>query len=91
VSWCCGVPSRRITQQVLDRWRHRLGPDHPDSLQSATFLTAELGALGEAEQARQLGHDTLERCQRVLGPDHMTTVASAASLTSALAGLGEAE
>ena len=58
-------------------------PDHPDSLQSATFLTAELGAPGEAEQARQLGHDTLERCRRVLGPDHMTTVASAASLTFA--------
>jgi DNA-binding SARP family transcriptional activator len=84
-------PSRRITQQVLDRWRHRLGPDHPDSLQSATFLTAELGALGEAEQARELGHDTLERCQRVLGPDHMVTLTSAAVLSFVLLYQGEAD
>jgi hypothetical protein len=84
-------PSRRITQQVLDRWRHRLGPDHPDSLQTATFLTAALGELGEADQARQLGHDTLERSQRILGPDHMVTLTSAAVLTFVLLYQGELE
>jgi hypothetical protein len=90
--------SRLITQQLLDRWRHHLGPDHPDILQSAAVLTFALvnldkaeQARGEAEQARRLGQDSLERCRRVLGPDHMITVDCAAGLTVALARLGEAE
>jgi len=88
--------SRLITQQLLDRWRHHLGPDHPDILQSAavlTFALANLGeaeqARGEAEQARRLGQDTLERCRRVLVPDHMATIGVAAGLTYILAELGE--
>jgi DNA-binding SARP family transcriptional activator len=83
--------SRLVAQQLLDRWRPRLGPDHPDVLQVAAVLTHALVNVGEAEQARALGQDTLERCRRVFGPDHLDTLHSAAGLTVALDLLGEAE
>ena len=83
--------SRLVAQQLLDRWRPRLGPDHPDVLQVAAVLTHALVNVGEAEQARALGQDTLERCRRVFGPDHPATLHSAAGLTVALGLLGEAE
>jgi DNA-binding SARP family transcriptional activator len=83
--------SRLVAQQLLDRWRPRLGPDHPNVLQVAAVLTHALVNVGQAEQARALGQDTLERCRRVFGPDHLATLHSAAGLTVALAALGEAE
>jgi hypothetical protein len=58
---------------------------------AATFLTAALGELGEAEQARHLGQDTLEHPWQVLGPDHMVTLTSTAVLTLVLLDQGEAE
>jgi DNA-binding SARP family transcriptional activator len=83
--------SRLIAQALLDRWRDRLGPAHPDTLRSATVLTFALAWLGEHEQARVLGQDTLARCQQALGPDHPHTVRAATALTYALAELGEHE
>jgi hypothetical protein len=80
-----------VCEQLLDRWRAILGPDHPDTLTAASTLTLALAQLGEAKTARALGEDTLQRCRRVLGPDHPTTLRAAAILTGALARLGEAE
>jgi Tetratricopeptide repeat len=72
--------SRLVAQQLLDRWRPRLGPDHPDVLQVAAILTHALVNVGEAEQARALGQDTLGRCTRVFGPDHPITLRLAQAL-----------
>jgi hypothetical protein len=83
--------SRTVAEQLLDRWRPILGPDHPDTLAAASILTLALFAVGEAAPARALGEDTLQRCRRVLGPDHATTLWAASSLTLALTLLGEAE
>jgi hypothetical protein len=83
--------SRAVCEQLLDRWRSLLGPDHPDTLTSASTLTLTLTGLGEVEQARTLGEDTLQRCRRVLGWDHATTLWTAAALTVALASAGEAQ
>jgi hypothetical protein len=83
--------SRAVCQQLLDRWRATLGPEHPDTLTAASLLTLSLNQLGEAEPARALGEDTLQRCRRVLGPDHVITLGAAAALTGALTMVGEAE
>jgi DNA-binding SARP family transcriptional activator len=83
--------SQALCEQLLDRWRSILGPDHPDTLTSASTLTLTLTGLGEVEQARTLGEDTLQRCRQVLGPDHTTTLWTAAALTVALTSVGEAQ
>jgi hypothetical protein len=83
--------SRAVGEQLLDRWRPVLGPDHPDALTAASTLTLALFALGETNPARTLGEDTLQRCRCVFGPDHPTTLGAAAGLTLALAQVGEAE
>jgi hypothetical protein len=83
--------SRQLAESLLERWRHHLGPDHPDTLTLAVNLTIALAWLEEAEQARALGQDTLDRCRRVLGPDHPLTLRAAALLAYILAWLEEAE
>ena len=66
--------SRAVSEQLFNRWRAVLGPDHPDTLTAASILTLALNELGEGTSARALGQDTLQRCRRVLGPDHVTTL-----------------
>jgi hypothetical protein len=82
---------RAIAQQLLDRWREVLGPDHPDTLTAASTLTLILFSVGEEEPGRALGEDTLERCRWMLGPDHTTTLWTGAALVGAFASVGEAE
>ncbi|WP_448620824.1 FxSxx-COOH system tetratricopeptide repeat protein [Geodermatophilus sp. URMC 65] len=81
--------SRALCEQLLDRWRAILGPDHPDTLTAAATLTLALIQLGEVEPARTLGQDTLQRCHQTLGSDHPTTLLAAATLTAALLPRGE--
>ena len=83
--------SRAVAEQLLDRWRSTLGPDHPDTLTAASTLTRAWLGLGERDTARTPGQDNLRRCRRVLGPDHPITLEAAAALTRALVGRGEAE
>src|SRR3954454_1428034 len=83
--------SRAVSEQLLDRWRTILGPDHPDTLAVATNLTFALFSVAEATSARALGEDTLRRCRRVLGRDHARTLLAATALTLALVQQGEAE
>ncbi len=81
---------RAVCEQLLDRWRSVLGPDHPDTLAAASDLTLALIAVGEAKRVRALGQDTLRRSRRVVGPDHGTTLLTATALALALTQLGEA-
>ena len=57
-----------------------LGEDHPDTLGSASNLTAALGESGRRKEALALAQDTLDRYRRVLGEDHPDTLASASNL-----------
>jgi hypothetical protein len=82
---------RTVADQLLDRWRSLLGPDHPDTLAAASTLTVALISVGEVQPGRALVEDTLQRCRRVLGPDHPITLWAAAALTLALDQVGEAE
>jgi hypothetical protein len=83
--------SRAVSEQLLERWRSVLGPDHPDTLSAASSLTRALVQLGELEPARALGEDTLQRCRRGLGPDHPITLWAAVVLTLVHIRLGELE
>jgi hypothetical protein len=76
--------SRAVSEQLLDRWREILGPDHPDTLTVASRLPFSLIFTGKGQLARGLGQDTLQRCRRILGPDHPTTLLAATGLTLAL-------
>jgi hypothetical protein len=46
--------ARQLEEDTLARRRRVLGPDHPDTLFSATNLTITLRTLGQDDQARQL-------------------------------------
>ncbi|SDY84689.1 Tetratricopeptide repeat-containing protein [Geodermatophilus africanus] len=83
--------SRVVCEELLDRWRSVLGPDHPDTLTAASTLMAALDQLGEKDAARTLGEDTLKRCRRVLGPDHPTTLRLAAALILTRVSMGAEE
>jgi hypothetical protein len=83
--------SRAVSEQLFDRWRSVLGPDHPDTLTAASTLTLALISVGEAEPARALGQDTLQRCRRVHGPDNPITLLAADALIFALFSASEPE
>ena len=79
--------ARLITLELHERWQRILGPDHPDTLTAAAYLTLALVYLGKEEQAHVVGEDALARARRVLGPDHPVTLLLASS-TVALIALG---
>ena len=47
-------PALALAKDSYDLYRHRLGPDHPDTQTSARTLTDGLHALGRHDQARRL-------------------------------------
>ena len=86
--WRC--PSRpRPRPRHPQRRQRLLGEDHPDTLESAHNLAADLRELGELTAARDLDRDTLERRRRVLGQDHPDTLSSARNLDADLRGTRE--
>lgn len=82
---------RALAEDLLERWRSSLGPDHPTTLALAAMLTSVLAWSGEGRPAVDLGEDTLRRCRDTLGPDDPVTLGTATYLTSALAWVGEAD
>lgn len=63
-------------RRALALRRERLGPDHPEALETANELGELLLARGAAADAEAVLRDTLRRRARVLGPDHAETIAS---------------
>lgn len=49
-----------------------LGPEHPQTLQTAYRLAMVLSDLGREVQARRMLGSVLAARERVLGPDHRT-------------------
>ncbi|MCF2536273.1 MULTISPECIES: FxSxx-COOH system tetratricopeptide repeat protein [Streptomyces] len=76
----------RITRES---WTERLGPDHPDTLNSGYNLASNLFELGEYAQAKEVDQDVWERRCRVLGMDHPDTIRSAHQLAADLCDLGD--
>ena len=66
--------SQAVCEQVLERWRASLGPDHPNTLTAASRSSRALYMLGQTGPACALGEETLQRCRRTVGPNHPTTL-----------------
>jgi serine/threonine protein kinase/tetratricopeptide (TPR) repeat protein len=63
----------------------RLGPDHPDTLESMYHLANAYAALGDQSEAYQLREETLARRTARLGPEHVDTLRSRMMLASSYA------
>ncbi len=61
-----------------------LGPEHPDTLNTASNLADLFRHLGESERSRNLGERTLEIQRRILGPEHPGTLSTMTTLASVL-------
>jgi hypothetical protein len=72
-----------------ERWRDRLGLDHPQTLRIANAHGNALYALGGYAHASEIDQDTLARRRRLYGDDHPDTLASANNLASDLYWLGQ--
>jgi tetratricopeptide (TPR) repeat protein len=68
----------------------RLGPNHPDTLNSRNSLAAAYQAAGRPAEAIPLFEQTLVGRQRLLGPDHPDTLTSQNNLAAAYEGAGRA-
>ncbi|MBV9059815.1 MAG: tetratricopeptide repeat protein [Pseudonocardiales bacterium] len=53
------------------------------------ITAADLHALGDYQQARDLNEDTLTRCRHVLGENHPSTMLTTANLVSTLRAQGQ--
>ena len=80
---------RDLAENLHQRWRGTLGPDHRDTLCAATTLAYALWELGSYREARDLDEDTLARRRRTLGDDHIETLRSATHFDLRLGSLGE--
>lgn len=74
--------ARSIAQELFDRWKRVLGPDHRDTLTAAASLTAALVWLGEHAQAKAIGEDARQRAEHELGADHPVTLRLAMTTTA---------
>ncbi len=88
-----GLPDRAepVLANALEIRRSELGPDHPDTLQSAHAMGSLYGGLGRFEEAHELLLDTHDRRARVLGVEHADTLNTANSLGGVLRRLGRVD
>jgi non-specific serine/threonine protein kinase/serine/threonine-protein kinase len=64
--------------EALTIRQHELGNDHPDTLESMSFMGMLLGAKGKWDQAESYAHEVLDRRRRKLGErDRLTLQAKA--------------
>ena len=84
-------PSRLLFERARNLRRFRLGNDHPDTLESTTYLAGALLALGAYEQGRQVAKDALAGYRQILGDDDPHTLESAIYLALNLWGMGHYE
>ncbi|MGY1760146.1 FxSxx-COOH system tetratricopeptide repeat protein [Geodermatophilus sp. SYSU D00779] len=83
--------SRAVGEQLFDRWRAILSPDHPHTLTVANRLALALLLVGQVGPGHALAQDNLQRCRQAHGMEHATTLEAAATVATALNQLGQAE
>jgi len=83
-------PHPQLLQQKAMEIRQRvLGPEHPDTLKSASNLVDVLYHEGHYAEAEKLDRETLDIKRRVLGPEHPDALVSMQNLASVLADEGD--
>lgn len=80
--------AEEIDRRVLEGRESVLGPDHIDTLATASNLALVLGKLGKHNEAERLNRRALEGRQKTLGPKNIDTLASISNLSLVLRDLG---
>jgi serine/threonine protein kinase/tetratricopeptide (TPR) repeat protein len=85
-----GEPALAVRQRerALELRTARLGPDHPDTLESQNSLALAYWAAGQYDRAILLLERTLAARSAKLGPDHPDTLISQSSLANAYRSAG---
>jgi tetratricopeptide (TPR) repeat protein len=73
-----------LFQKALEAGERILGRDHPETLNSVSYLAIVLEHKGDYTGAEPLYRRALEGFERVLGPEHPNTLASVDNLASLL-------
>ncbi|MCU0254926.1 MAG: serine/threonine-protein kinase [Acidobacteria bacterium] len=73
---------------ALETRRRVLGPEHPDTLQSAGALANSYVRQGGLAEAEALYRETLSIMERVLGPEHVDTLKAKNNLASVIGTTG---
>jgi tetratricopeptide (TPR) repeat protein len=76
------------SEDVVQRYRNYLGPDHTDTLKAATNLINDRRAVGDLVRAEQLGREVLDRCREAGFPFEFA-YAALVSLASVLRVAGQ--
>jgi tetratricopeptide (TPR) repeat protein len=77
--------AEKLQREALTSEIRRQGPDHPNSLEMQTCLTATLNAEGRYTEAEKLARQTYEAELRIHGPQHTHTVNALQQLGIAMA------
>ena len=82
------MATREIQQQALAVQRHKLGPDHPETLSSMNNLAVLYMFIGRLQDALKIHRELLSIRQAKLGPNHVETISSMANIAVVLDRLG---
>ena len=72
--------AEKLSVQVMESRKTKLGADHPDTLTSMNNLAHTWKSQGRDADALALMRDCAEARQRTIGPDHPHTLSSLASV-----------
>ncbi len=81
----------RQYERAVELRESRLGPDHPDTLNSRNNLAVVYGRVGRADDAIKMHEETLKRRETKLGPDHSGTLLSRINLATSYQVVGRTE
>ncbi|OCL01560.1 hypothetical protein AOQ84DRAFT_306480, partial [Glonium stellatum] len=76
-----------IKREVLEKRRHILGDEHPDTIAAMNNLANTLGDLGQHQNAATIFREVLEKSRRILGDEHPDTITAINNLAITLRNL----
>lgn len=94
VGWCLQsdgqyTEAEKLHRQALKMRMEVLGPEHPNTLISMSWIASALGSQGRYAEAEQMHRQTLELRKKVLGPEHPDTLISMSWIASVLSSQGK--
>ncbi|KAG8819521.1 hypothetical protein FRC19_009726 [Serendipita sp. 401] len=81
----------QLREEVFQKRKQFLGPDHLDMLMAMNNLAASYHSLGRVEEALALQEEVFQKRKQVLGPDHLDTLMAMNNLAASYYSLGRVE
>ncbi|KAJ7754762.1 hypothetical protein B0H16DRAFT_737019 [Mycena metata] len=81
--------AEELLEEVLQKQKHVLGKDHPDTLFTMGNLAISYSDRGEHQRAKDLQSVVLQKETQVLGEDHPDTLLTMGNLANSYSALGE--